>query len=284
MSKTSWAKFPHAEKAYDHAGPALKKNWERLHRGDREPFPSEENLKALVEANPKLKNKAPELKQAAETLQEAWRLYHHGEFHEAADLGLSAGLLGYSVANKATNIYANYLEPNEQRKLDLFQQVAQRCEEQIAAAPKCANAFYHYAYALGRYSQGISVIKALAQGLGGKIKDALIKALKLDSDHADAHIALGAYQAEVIDKVGAMVGGLTYGAKKDSAMDHYQMALKLNPDSAIARVEYANGLAMLFGEAKMKEAEKLYREAAQCKPMDAMERLDVELAKAELEE
>ena len=33
----------------------------------------------------------------------------------------------------------------------------------------------------------------------------------------------------------------------------------------------------------MKDAEKLYAEAAQCVPMDAMERLDVELAKSEIE-
>ena len=41
---------------------------------------------------------------------------------------------------------------------------------------------------------------------------------------------------------------------------------------------------MMFGKAKMKQAEKLYAEAAACKPVDAMERLDVELAKANLED
>ena len=40
---------------------------------------------------------------------------------------------------------------------------------------------------------------------------------------------------------------------------------------------------MLFGKARMAEAEKLYQEAAACKPADAMERLDVELARSELE-
>ena len=35
--------------------------------------------------------------------------------------------------------------------------------EQQAGEPKNANAFYWQAYALGRYSQGISVAKALAQ-------------------------------------------------------------------------------------------------------------------------
>jgi len=92
----------------------------------------------------------------------------------------------------------------------------------------------------------------------------------------------GSYQAEIIDKVGGLVAGMTYGAKKDSALEHYQKAIKLNPDSAIARIEYANGLIMLFGKARMADAEKLYKEAAAHKPADAMERLDVELARSEL--
>ena len=45
----------------------------------------------------------------------------------------------------------------------------------------------------------------------------------------------------------------------------------------------ANGLIMLHGKSKVKEAEKLYAEAAKHKPVDAMERLDVEQARAELE-
>ena len=136
---------------------------------------------------------------------------------------------------------------------------------------------------MGRYSQGISVAKALSQGLGGKIKEALLAAMKLEPKHADANIAFGSYQSEVIDKVGGIVAGVTYGAKKDSAVEHFQKALKLNPESAIARIEYANGLIMLFGKGRIDEATKLYEQAAACKPADAMERLDVERAKAELE-
>ena len=40
---------------------------------------------------------------------------------------------------------------------------------------------------------------------------------------------------------------------------------------------------LLFGKSKVDEATKLYEKAAACKPADAMERLDVELAKSELE-
>ncbi len=260
MAKPAWKKFPYVDKAFVFAGAALKKNWERLHRGDREPFPADASV------------------------QEAWRLYHQGEFHKACETGLAAGIDGYNAANKATMIYANYLEENDKRKLELFQAVSERCEELQQAQPKNANAYYIQAYALGRYSQGISVLKALTQGLGGKIKAALETALKLDPKHADAHSALGAYHTEVVDKVGAMVGRLTYGASKDVAVKHFESALKLAPDSAIACIEYANALVMLFGQGRMDDAVKLYEKAATATPVDAMERLDVELAKSELED
>ena len=260
MAKAAWKKFPYADKAYVFSGAALKKNWERLHRGDREAFPADA------------------------AVQEAWRLHHQGEFHKALEAGLAAGLDGYNAANKAAMIYANYLEADDKRKLTLFQEISGRCEELQQAQPKNANAYYIQAYALGRYSQGISVIKALTQGLGGKIKAALETAIKLDPKHADAHSALGAYHAEVVDKVGAMIGKLTYGASKDVAVKHFETALKLAPDSAIACIEYANALVMLFGQARMDEAVKLYEKAAAATPVDAMERLDVELAKSELED
>jgi tetratricopeptide (TPR) repeat protein len=254
-----WVKFPHADKAYVYDGASLKQHWARLHRGDGEPFP----------------------KDAAAA--EAWRLYHAGNFESAVEAGQKAGGAAMNAATKAQSIYANYLEKQPKAKLDLFEEAAEWASERRSAAAKDANAHYLYAYALGRYSQGISVAKALAQGFGGKIKDALATALKLAPSHAEAHTAYGAYQAEVINKVGGLVAGVTYGAKKESALEHYEKALKLNPDSAIARIEYANGLILLFGKSKIDEATKIYEQAAKCRPADAMERLDVELARSELE-
>ena len=254
-----WAAFPHPDKAYAHDAAGLKKNWARLHRGDCEPLPKDP------------------------AVLDAWRHYHAGAFGAAVEAGRKAGGAGFNAAVKAQMIYANYLEKSEKAKLVLLQEAAGWADLRRHEAPKDANAHYLYAYALGRYSQGISIAKALAQGFGGKIKEALTTAIKLEPKHADAHIAYGSYQAEVIDKVGGLMAGVTYGAKKESSLEHYQKALKLNPDSAIARVEYANGLIMMFGKARMADAEALYREAAACKPADAMERLDVELARSELD-
>lgn len=254
-----WTAFPYAgDYAFDAA--SLNKNWAHLHLSDCEPLPKDP------------------------VVLQAWVLYHNGEFQQAAEAGLQAGGDGITVANKATSIYATYLESKEKTKLDLFLEVAARAEAHQAEDPKNANAWYCQAYALGRYGQGISVAKALAQGLGSKVKNALEQTIKLAPKHADAHIALGAFHAEVIDKVGALIGSMTYGAKKDIGLAHFREALKLIPGSAIAMTEYANGLVMLEGDKRMKEATKLYEQAAACIPLDAETRLDVEMAKIELQD
>ncbi len=198
-------------------------------------------------------------------------------------LGLEAGGAGITVANKAQAIYANSLEPKENAKIALFEEVMKRAEAQAKSEPKNPNAHYQYAYAAGRYSQRISVAKALAQGYGGRIRAALEATLRLAPKHAEAHIAMGAYHAEIIDKVGALVGGLTYGAKKEAGEEHFRKALKLAADSPIAHIEMANGMVLMHGRKMIEEAGKLYARAAAIAPRDAMEKLDVEAARKELE-
>ncbi len=254
-----WAKFPFADKAYVYGGAGLKKAWARLHKGDCEPFPADA------------------------AVAEAWRLYHAGEFQQAVEAGRAAGGAGVNAATKAQTVHASMVEKSDKIRVELLDEAASFAEARLREAPKDANAHYFYAFALGRYSQHTSVMKALTQGYGGKIKAALLAAHKLAPKHADAHTAYGSYQAEVIDKVGGLVAGMTYGAKKDSSIEHFEKGIKLFPESAIAKIEYANGLLLLFGKGRIAEATKLYETAAAAKPQDAMERLDVERAKAELE-
>jgi tetratricopeptide (TPR) repeat protein len=245
-----WTAFPHDNADYSYDTAALKKKWTRLHGGDAEPLPKEDKVLA------------------------AWALFHAGEFQKAYDAGLKAGGAGITAANKAQAIYANYLEKSEKNRLAMFMEVSERAEAQQAEDPKNPNAYYWQAYALGRYSQGISVAKALAQGLGSQVKTALETTIALAPKHADAHIALGSFHAEVIDKVGKLLGR-TQGADAATGLKMFKQALTLNPTSAIAMVEYANGLVMLEGDKRMKDAEKLYTEAAACTPLDAMERLEI---------
>jgi tetratricopeptide (TPR) repeat protein len=263
ITMPQWTAFPHDAAAYRYDAAGLTKAWPRLHAGDAEPLP------------------------AATPVLAAWQLFHAGQFERAVAAGLQAAddgaPAGLTVANKAQAIYATCLEASESAKQALFLEVAQRAEARAAQDPRDANAWYSIAYALGRYSQSVSVARALALGLGGKVRHALETTLRLSPKHADAHIALGSFHAEVIDKVGALLG-LTQGASKDAGLASYRAALKLNPRSAIAMIEYAKGMVMLEGEKRMPEATRLYEAAAASEPLDAAERLDVEMAKAELED
>ena len=254
-----WTTFSEAGD-YEFDVARVVKNWGALHQGDAEPLPKES------------------------AVLEAWTLFHCGHFQQAALAGLKAGGTGIVVANKATCVYATYLERKEKTRLDLFLEVAKRADAQLLENPQCPSAHYWQAYAMGRYSQGISVAKALALGLGGKIKSALETTIKLQPKHADAHVALGTFHAEVIDKVGALIGGMTYGARKETGLKLFQEALKLKPGSAIGIIEYANALVMLEGDARLAEATRLYEQAASLKPMDATQRLEVELARTQLED
>lgn len=282
---SDWHEFPHDASDFNYAGDALAKAWQVLHLGDRVAWPDRDSLVPVLEAFPMA---APadfdgDANALAERMRETWRCFHVGDFGGAVDIGNHCGQLGHAPMNKATGIYASYLEPDETRQQALFLEAARRAEEAQQVLPEDPNSWYFHAFNLGRYSQSVSVVEALRQGIGGKIQQSLKRALELEPDHAEAHTAFGMYHAEIIDKVGKMIGGMTYGANIDKSLEHFQRALELTPDSPIAHMEYANGLYMLFGDKRLDEVTDLYVKASELTPVDAMEKLDVESALAELE-
>jgi len=283
-AKSSWAAFPHDAKGFTYTGDALKKAWPKLHAGDAEPFPDSKRAAALLSAAAgKTAPKGADADSLATQLQDAWRAFHRGDFRTAHDAGVSLGPLGASVAVKAMGIHATYLVDDDAERLKRFEQAAKLAEAAAKALPDEANSHYRYAFALGRYSQGLSIAKALKAGIAGKVRGALEATLDLVPKHAEAHTAMALYHAEIIGKVGAMIGGLTYGAKAAEAEKHIAAALKLTPDSPIAHIEYGNVLMLLHGDKKEDAAASEYEKAAKLKPLDAMEALDAAYAASQLE-
>ena len=281
-AKSGWAAFPHDAKGYAYAGDALKKAWPKLHAGDCEPFPDAKRAAALSKAAGKA---APKLDSdaLADALQDAWRAFHRGDFKAAFDAGEKLGPVGASVAVKAIGIHATYLVDDEAERLKRYEQAAKLAEAAVKALPDEANSHYRHAFALGRYSQGLSIAKALKLGIAGKVRVSLDAALELEPKHAEAHTALALYHAEIINKIGAMIGGLTYGAKASEAEKHIKDALKLTPASPIAHLEHGNVLLLLDENRNEDAAAAAIEKAAKCKPLDAMEALDAAYAAGQLE-
>lgn len=253
----AWTPCPFAaDYPYDTAH--LKALWAELHAVDAEPLPEDE------------------------ALLHGWALFHGGEFQQAAEAGLAAGVDGWSLANRATAAQAALVEPQESVRLDLFKRVHLQASAQVVQRPQLANAWYWQGYALARYAQGIHVARALAQGLGSQVRAALHATLTLNPRHAYAHVALGAFKASVIDKLGPMIGTITYGVTAESALRHLREAQRLAPASPAVLHECANALLLLDGQAWMDEAVQLQEAAANLTPRDAVERLWVELARTSL--
>ena len=199
MAKKNWAAFPHKDKAFDYAGDKLAKAWPKLHAGDQEPYPDEKHVATLLKANPKLGNDSAAI---AAQLQDAWRDFHRGDFQQAYESGVALKALGASVAIKAAGIHASYLVEDEDAKTSRYEELVRLADEAVAALPGLANSHYRRAFAIGRLSQSISIAKALAQGLAGKVRESLDTTLKMEPKHAEAMTAFGLYHAEIVNKVG----------------------------------------------------------------------------------
>ncbi len=258
MDTQQWSRFDQPNKAFDYSANDLKKQWSKLHSGDCEPFPDDAEI------------------------QSAWQAYHRGDFADAVDTAMAADQPAHVVINKAAGIYADYLEEDDGVKKAIYQACIERAEAAIEEQPDNVNAHYFHAYHLGRYSQSISITQALSQGLGGKIQKSLNQALELEPNHAEAHTAMGLYHAEIIAKVGKLVGSMTYGASADKAFEHFERAIELS-NAPIAWIEYGNGLYLIHGDKKVDESNEAYAKAAAMEPIDAMQALDIDYAKSSIE-
>lgn len=282
---TQWNSFLHDNARFIYKGDKLRKAWPYLHAGDCVQFPDSDWVAYQLDEYPGTGPSGfdDDVSHLSAVLQDAWRNFHAGEFEQATGLAADCGFLGHAVSNKSTGVYATYLESSEATQQELFLGAVELAEHAIELLPDDANGYYFHAFNLGRYSQSVSIVKALSQGIGGKIHNSLQNTLTLQPEHAEAHTAMGLYHAEIISKVGKTLGKLTYGASISKSLKHFEIALELNSESPIAHIEYANGLYLLYKEDKLEEVTDLYIKATELKARDAMEQLDIAAALAELE-
>ncbi len=272
---------------YRYAGEKLHAQWGRLHLADCEPWPDARRIAALARHGAgfaALVAARGGAEAVAEQLQAAWRAFHAGDFVAAVELGDGLGAPGGSVANKSVAVQILHTAGSETQKLRMLTSAMRRGEAAAAELPDYPNAHYMLALVLGRYSQRISILAALAQGLAGRVCTHLERTLELEPRHAEARVAFGLYHAEIVGQVGSLVARLTYGASRDAALEHFRRAAQLAPVSAIVHIEHARALMLLDADRYRAEGQALYRRAAECQAHDAMEDLDVAFAQRCLDE
>ena len=235
----------------------LKERWQELHQADLAQLPSGDLL-------------------------DAWLAFHQGHFAKAAKMGRGLGIKGLPVLLRSVVAYTDYVCEDDKVSTQLLQDAYHYGVDTNEDSHFDYNCEFTTALTMGRYSQSISVTKALHQGMGGKIKSRLTAVLEHQPDHAEAHIAMAMYHAEVINKVGATLGGITYGAKAKLAHEHIDRALSLAP-TAINQIEAGNAYILLKEKDAVKKATELYQQAANQKPLDALQAMDIDFARSQLD-
>ncbi|KAA3640501.1 MAG: hypothetical protein DWP95_08480 [Proteobacteria bacterium] len=235
----------------------LKDRWQNLHQADLAQLPSGDLL-------------------------DAWLSFHNGHFSEAAKKGRGLGSKGLPVLLRSVVAYTDYVCEDDKLSTELLRDAFHYGVETSESGHFDFNCEFTTALTMGRYSQSISITKALHQGMGGKIKTRLDTVLKHQPNHAEAHIAMALYHAEVINKVGATLGGITYGAKPKLALKHIDQALSLAP-TAINLIEAGNAYILLKEKDAVEKATALYQQAADMEPLDAVQAMDIDFAQSQLD-
>lgn len=279
-----WTPFPTPDPAFDYAGERLREAWPRLHAGDREPFPDAADVAELLASEARLGDSAfgTDAEKIAAALQDAWRLFHRGEFREAFDRGMRIGPLGHAIAITADGVQAFFLEDRDAVRLARYQSLARRASDTIDLLPMRAGSHYRYAWALGLLARMLPAMQVLADGLGSKLHAALDAALELDADHAEAHTALGLYFAEAVHKLGTALAKLTLRVDPIAAEAHLRTAIRLTPEAPNAWIGLGIGLGLLDADARIDDRKAALAKVAAMQPVDARQALEVAYAKRKL--
>lgn len=217
---------------------------------------------------------------SAQSIDDAISAFAEGRFLDAAELGEALGTSdGHALAAKSLAIHAHYVATDEERN-EIIDRAIRAGEEAVLADSANPEALYQAAHAYGRFAQHHGKVTVLRKGTMGKIRDLLEAAIALDPGFADAILALGGWHADVHD-AGRMARWM-YGGNREKAIELFEQALGMMPDSRVALYEYAVRLPELDKEGGSERAAEMLARASEIPVLDAYDGFIRELVLAEL--
>ena len=197
---------------------------------------------------------------AAQSFEDARKAFLDGEYLKAAEIGEAAGTSdSYAMAARALGVYGNFLAPESER-ISVLERAIGLAELAVSADSTNAEAHFQSAHVVGRYAENIGKMKALREGIAGRIRDFLETAIRLDPTHAEAHVALGGWHAEIA--AAGRIARWMYKGGLEEAIFHMERGLEIAPDSKVVLFEYGNRVADLDPDNGQARARELLSRAA----------------------
>lgn len=262
-SQTSWPRYSEQMPQFDYSGDKLLQHWTLLAAGTELPWPDAVFVKDMMLRFPEFKKQLLTLAQApkahpalvatltenyaplAEALQQVWRLHFQGEFQQAYELGMKLGPAGILPAVYSKLIHTTFLIKEIKNKTERFLQVDEITKRLLPLAPDYRFLIFGDAYQQARRLEMLSTSAATVSGLLGPTQKALKKLRKKSPDNALYMALLAGIDAGIIERVGGFVGGMTYGADEDRAIELFNQAIKQESRLAVLFNEYSQALIRL---------------------------------------
>ncbi len=270
LVRQPWSLWPEKYPLFDYSGERLREQWDDLHLRDGLPWPDKQFV--IRQSGPEVPGE-PEA--AARRLQDGWRHFHEGNFREARRIGDAEDPAGSFLSSQACLALVLHRVDDKDIQAEMLRNLAGQLEKRLER-DFMEPAYWEktgLALIYGEYSRRISALQARREGIPDRIRDLVDSALEEKPDLPVALGVLGAFHAEIVDRVGGFLGGVTYGASRDDAERNFEKALKVDPGLIQVRVEYARALLTLHGDDREEDAMAQLEKAIETKPLDALDLL-----------
>ncbi len=259
----SWAPYPKHLSQFDYSGEKLQQHWPELTKATFIEFPSAENLRKEALRYPKLmaysreqaqqRDAHPALQAVAEdnfeplatAVQHIWRLHFQGDFEQAYQLGKKLGPAGLIPALYSRLIYTTLIEKDDAKRLTAYREISHRSNQLLPLAPDHAFSLFGLAYAHARELELMSTSAAASTDYLSQTQDILERLQKRYPQRALYPAMLGGLHAGVVERVGSIIGTMTYGSSESGALKAFSRALSLESGVPVILNEYAAALTRM---------------------------------------
>jgi len=225
---------------FSHTREELAQQWSNWHREDNMAIPTAEQFASRVKASKELQKDFPEgtdYNALLEKFLDTALLLHNGKFHEAYDAGASLKQFGIIVRAHARYLNTYYFETDKNIRIAEFKTIADEIEPALKKEPTDKDLRFIHAYMHGRYLEELPFKVSLVPTYS-KLFSGVNELLKENPKHLGAQLILASFHADGSVKA-PFLSKVRFGSKPEIAIQTFEAALKQDPASTVAQLEYA---------------------------------------------
>jgi len=127
-------------------------------------------------------------------------------------------------------------------------------------------------------------MSAITKGIADRVKRYLNKALEINPNNILANLSKGIWHAEIVNQAGKGIAKAVYGAKVNSAIEHFEIVKKQKNSSEIGILyELAYGYSLLNEDIYLSEAKVIVEKLLKTPPSSDMDTLYIKKGRILLE-